>query len=120
MIMAQMKFGNCLNPQVRTTFLDYPKPFLGDPPQMKMPTLNCDTSKFGSGTARANIGTVDYTKIPNSSFNGNYDTIRTMAGSVQLPKESERAQYMPSVETLEFLSTQQESRLQPLPGRYFK
>ena len=119
--MAQMKFGNCPSPQVRTTFLDFVSPFVG-PVQSKKEagSTGCDTSKFGSGDARANIGTVDYTGIPNSNFNGSYDVIPTMEGSILLPKESEHVNYTPSVEQLHFLTTRQGSRLQPLPKRYFK
>jgi len=123
--MAQMKFGNCpAKPQVRTTFLDFDLPFYGTVQKKKsagcLAPIGCDVSKFGSGDATANIGTLDYTGIPNNRFNGDYDVIPTMEGSVRLPKESERVQYMPSVDQLHFLTTQQGSRLQPLPKRWFK
>ena len=117
--MAQIKFGNCVVPQKRTTFLDYTEPFSGRIQTSEPALINCDTSKFGSGIAKANIGTVDYTGVPNSRFMGDYDTIPTMEGSVQVPKESERFQYMPSVDTLHFLTTQKGTRLQAHPTRYY-
>ena len=71
----------------------------------KTPSINpAKVDVFGIGIPTGKVG---------------YDTVATSFGSVKVPKEVDTMQYIPTGDTLHFLTHSQGSRLLPHPPRYF-
>ena len=74
--------------------------------------------QYGNGVPRANSARVDTWGV-GLGGSRQYEEFATSEGSVKLPVEAEPWQYTPSIETLEFLTHTQGTRLQPPHARYF-
>lgn len=74
---------------------------------------------FGSGTPTVNSAEVDVQGLAAAIGPLAYQTVQTSEGSVKLPIERDHLQFLPTADTLDFLSHNQGTRLQPLPSRYF-
>jgi hypothetical protein len=74
---------------------------------------------FGSGVPTLNSAVVDVVGLAKANDSLAYQSVTTSEGSLKLPVERDRLQYLPTADTLDFLSHNQGTRLQPLPARYF-
>jgi len=76
------------------------------------------TPKFGNKQVASSAkmtwqGLADLATAPRS------ESFQTQWGSVSLAKEQDTWQYMPSVDTLNILTSSTGTRLQPLPARFY-
>lgn len=129
--MAQHVFGQCLNEfAARSPNADIGEPYLG-----KVPTYDVG---YGPAWCSKEQSRRDDGLIP--SFGGKKaastakmtvrgladpiaargEAVQTQAGSILLPKEQDTWQYMPSIDTLNILTTSTGTRLQPLPARFYQ
>ena len=75
--------------------------------------------RFGSSTPSANSTKLDIFGLALHNPALAYQVVPTTEGSVKLPLETQKVQYLPTGEVLDFLSHSQGTRLQPLPARYY-
>lgn len=74
---------------------------------------------FGSGVPTLNSAVVDVVGLAKANDSLAYQRVNTSEGSLKLPLERDQLQYLPTADTLDFLSHSQGTRLQPLPARFF-
>lgn len=70
-------------------------------------------------TPTLNTAAVDWAGVATPNSKVAYDSVATLYGNIQVPRERDTQQFTPSVDTLHFLSHSQGTRLAPYPLRYF-
>ena len=73
---------------------------------------------FGNGTPTMNAP--GKWGLANAGYQLAYTQFDTSEGPISLPAQRDVAQYLPSVDTLHFLTQSQGSRLLPLPNKYYR
>ena len=125
--MAQVGFGVCI-PQFQAR-ADLRAPFVGSLTQEpSAPCTGDDAPRrddglkphYGRGTPTISSAAIDIVGLAHGAAPVAHVQASTSRGPVRLPIESDVPQYSPSVDTLDFLTHSQGTRLQPLPARYFR
>lgn len=123
--MSQVSFGSCVPefkpiPDMRVPFNGYVSKIESRPCISNEKSRRDDGLKpsFGNGTPTMNpTGKWGLAHSGSTLAYANFDTLE---GSLKLPTERAVAQYLPSVDTLDFLTHTQGTRLQPIPQRYYR
>ena len=124
--MSQFKFGNCIDefqprPELTTLFhgvLDgVPSAVCRDKEQPR----RADGLKphYGQGTPTVNSSKIDIWGLAKNSEVSRFQVVETSEGSMKIPIEREHLQFLPSADTLDYISTSLGTRLNPTPGRYY-
>ena len=75
---------------------------------------------FGQGTPTVDTSEVDIHGIAKATAPVAYQSVSTSEGPMNVPLERAHFRYQPSVDSIDFLTHAQYTRLQPLPDRYFR
>ena len=111
------KFSGTVTPVPSLHCIDAERPRRYDTPRRG------DREAYGGLTskgARINTAAVDFLGIAQPIDAIAYDSVPTSQGPVNVPREREHLQYIPSANTLHFLTHSQGSRLLAPPNRYFQ
>ena len=96
---------------------DMQQRFSGSVGQVPLAPPRLDGKRAASGAAALSSSRVDEGGRPQAA--PSVASVQTPIGDVRLPAAHENPQYAPTVDTLEFLTQGQGSRLQPQPARFF-